>query len=369
MINTSAEPKYIQLANHVRELIATGELQVGDRLPSYVEFYRRFGATTATVQRVCHLLEQEQLIERRSGSGIYVAVPRRERTNNIGLIATAAHQTPRTPLHIRLMGALNQAAASADQHLLYLGTETNWDENAMNNVDGVLVCGTEYPGTTFKNLPPQLPVVSLLNLIEGINSVGIDEYQAGRVVARHLVEAGHRHIACLLEKQPLECRRRLAGVIDYLHENGIEMETSSIRLTDRVYAPEQNWSTDQPYREWACRQMQDWLKNGWQQSGCTALIVQNEVAAIGAIQTLQAAGINVPEDVSIITFDGTELCDLISPSICAVTLPLEQIGTKAVERLLQKIELNDKETQATVLPIQLRLGQSVASPALAESIP
>ena len=363
MTTTSAEPKYIQLANHVRQLIQSGELKAGDRLPSYVEFYRRFGATTATVQRVCHLLEQEQLIERRSGSGIYVAQPRRARTNNICLIASAAHQTPRTPFQTRLIGALNQAATGAGQHLLYLGTEAGWYKNAMDNVDGVLVCGTEYPDTTFENLPAQLPVVSLLNIIEGVNSVGIDEYQAGRMAARHLLEARHRRIACLMERQPLECRRRLAGVTDYLQENGIELEADWTRLTGKVYAPENSWNTDQPYREWACQQMQEWLDNGWREAGCTALIVQNEVAAIGAIQTLQAAGIQVPEEVSVITFDGTELCDLISPSISAVALPLEQIGTRAVELLLQQIERNDNQTQAIVLPIQLRPGQSVIPPA------
>lgn len=363
MAKANVEPKYIQLANHVRQLIESGELKAGDRLPSHVEFYRRFGATTATVQRVCHLLEQEQLIERRSGSGIYVTEPRRVRTNNIGLIASAAHQTPRIPLHTRLIGALNSAAADAGQHLLYLGTETGWNQNAVDNVDGVLVCGTENPHIAFQNLPAALPAVSLLNIIEGVNSVGIDEYQAGRMAVRHLLDAGHQRIACLLEKQPQECRRRLAGISDYLHENGIELETEWARLTEKVYTPENRWNTAQPYREWACQHMQEWLDDGWHQTGCTGLIVQNEVAAIGVIQTLQAAGVKVPTEVSVITFDGTELCDLISPPISAVAWPLEQIGTRAVELLLQQIEHSNDHTQSIVLPIQLRLGQSVTPPA------
>lgn len=351
--------KYVQLAQYLREQIQSGELQAGDRLPTYAELYRRFGATTATVQRVCNLLEQERLIERRSGSGVYVAPPRRPKTHRIGLIASAAHQAPTIPFHTRLMGALATAVADSKQQLLYLGTEDAWDAGASSHVDGILVIGVENPTSTFKNLPPNIPVISLLNIIEGINSVGIDEYQAGRMAANHLLNAGHRRIACLMEKFPIECRRRVAGIADALLERGITTEANWVRLTEKVYSPDSSWKTDQPYREWACREMEDWLNNGWAEAGCSALIVQNEVAAIGAIQTIQATGMQVPDQISVITFDGTELCDLISPQISAVALPLEQIGTKAIEVLNQQIKSKESQWQSTILPIQLRPGQSV----------
>ncbi len=358
MSETTQQPKYIQLADHLRELIHTGELKVGDRLPSYVEFYRRFGATTATVQRVCNILEKEQLIERRLGSGVYVAQPSQETTGNIGLIASLAFQAPKSPYHVRLMGALTQAVASSGQHLLYLGTKDSWDPNACHKVDGVLLVSDD-PVPVVEQLPPNFPVVSLLAVEENMTCVGIDEYHAGRLAARHLVEKGHRRIACLMERELHDCRRRLAGISDVLLEAGIQAEANWMRLTDNVCDPDILQKIAQPYRKWACDEMMDWLANGWQETGCTAIIVQNEVAAIGVVQTFQATGIQVPEQVSVITFDGTEVCDLITPHISAVAIPLEQIGIKAVEVLTQQIQNARYEPQTLTLPLHLRLGDSV----------
>jgi DNA-binding LacI/PurR family transcriptional regulator len=105
--------------------------------------------------------------------------------------------------------------------------------------------------------------------------------------------------------------------------------------------------------------MMDWLAKEWEETGCTAIIVQNEVAAIGVVQTLQATGIKVPEEVSVITFDGTEVCDLITPHISAVAIPLEQIGIKAVEVLTNQIQNDRYQPQTLTLPLHLRLGDSV----------
>jgi len=330
-----------------------------------------------TLHTALRELEKRQVLHIVHGVGIFVkeagehnenstdaaAHENRDRkTGSIGLIASMAYQMPKNPFHIRLMGAITQAVTASQQHLLYLGTEHNWDVEALHKVDGVLILGSEELSPILQKVPPEFPVISLLAVAENVDSVGIDEYQAGHLAARHLLKAGHRRIACLMEKRPLECRRRFAGISDALLEADIEVETDWLRLTDKVYGSHRSWKTDQPYREWACEEMADWLQNDWEETGCTALIVQNEIAAIGAIQVMQAAGVRVPEEVSVITFDGTDLCDLISPHISAVALPLEQIGIKAVEVLNRCIEQGkSKEVQAVVLPLHLRPGGSVHS--------
>lgn len=47
------------------------------------------------------------------------------------------------------------------------------------------------------------------------------------------------------------------------------------------------------------------VKGGWRETGCSAILVQNDVAAIGVIQILQKEGIKVTEEVSVMGFDGT----------------------------------------------------------------
>jgi LacI family transcriptional regulator len=69
----------------------------------------------------------------------------------------------------------------------------------------------------------------------------------------------------------------------------------------------------------------------------------------------------VPEEVSVMGFDGTEMCDLVSPRITAVALPFEQIGIKAIEILNRQISGEQSLPQAIMLPLGLRAGESVAA--------
>lgn len=361
MPTTAQKPRYVQLAEQLRERIGSGELKIGDRLPSYSEMYREFGAAPATVQRVCDLLEQEQLIERRGGSGVYVAQPRRDSTGNIGFIGSTAYQIPKSPAYVRLMNGVHQALEPVQQHLLYLGGVDSWDVEACSKVDGVLICNSEETPEILRKLPPHLPRVSILTVTEGVTCVGVDDFGGARMAVRHLVNLGHRRIACLMEKNPSEARRRYAGYCDALQEAGIEVDPRWVRLTENVLHVGEKWTTEQPYREWARQQMCAWLREGWPETGCTAILVQNDVAAIGMVQTLQQEGIRVPEQVSVMGFDGTEMCDLVSPRISAVALPFEQIGARAMEILNRQISGERSSPQVIMLPLDLRLGESVTA--------
>ena len=357
---TTSKPKYVQLAEQLRARIHSGELKVGDRLPSYAEMYRDHGATTATMQRVCDLLEQENLIERRNSSGVYVADPASHLTGNIGFIGSAAYEMPKTPVQVHLMNGVHQALESA-QHLLYLGGTDSWDMEACKKVDGVLIFNSEETPEILRALPPRLPRVSILTVADDVTCVGVDDFGGARMAVRHLFNLGHRRIACLMEKIPSEARRRYAGYCDAFQEAQIEIDPAWVRLTENVLHLGEQWTTEQPYREWARHQMSSWLKDGWRESGCTAILAQNDVAAIGIIQILQKEGIRVPEEVSVMGFDGTEMCDLVSPRITAVALPFEQIGIKAIEILNRQISGEQPSLQVTMLPLGLRAGESVAA--------
>ena len=80
------------------------------------------------------------------------------------------------------------------------------------------------------------------------------------------------------------------------------------------------------------------------------------------MQVLQEAGIDVPGEVSVIGFDGTPLCDYVAPRLCAVEIPLVEMGAKAMELLNQRIEDPAAPAQTIVMPLRIREGNSVAPP-------
>ena len=71
--------------------------------------------------------------------------------------------------------------------------------------------------------------------------------------------------------------------------------------------------------------------------GPTALVVANDIAAIGAIAAVENTGRRVPEDVSVIGYDGISLGALRRVNLTTIAQPLEQLGRRAAERILGRI--------------------------------
>lgn len=357
--STFTQSKYRTLAEQLRQQIKRGALQPGDRLPSFVELRALHGATPTTANQVYTLLEQEGLVERQQGRGTFVARHKSVLTGNIGFVGQSYKGSG--PFNAHIMEGVQQAVTAHHQHLLYMGTDYTLDLQACAKMDGALICNIEDTATVANRLPLLMPRVSLLIAADGMPSVIANDYEGARKATQHLINLGHRRIACLMEKYFSIPRRRFAGYRDALQDADIEMDSQLVRLTKNAKESEPS-NPRQYYLEWGKTQMRQWLRNGWQESGATAILVQNEVAAIGVMQILEEEGIRVPDDVSIIGFDGTEISELVTPHLTAMRLPLAEIGTKAVEILNRQIGEEEINEQVIALPMVLNNGESVAPP-------
>ena len=106
----SSAPKYMKLAEEFRLRIQNGELQPGDRLPSFVELREQLGMGQSTLERAYALLEQDALIYREAGRGIFVALPsRRPQTGVIGLWGITPVKAEH-PYYSQLLSGVQQAA-------------------------------------------------------------------------------------------------------------------------------------------------------------------------------------------------------------------------------------------------------------------
>src|SRR5690606_22508944 len=129
MSTTVKRPKYAAIAGELRERIQSGQLQAGDQLPTFDEMCALYGVTPTTVVRVYGLLEQEELGERVHGRGIFVAEPQRKLTGNIGVIGTEGVRQ-NSDYYNRLMRGFEDAALQHQQHLLFLGTDLDWNKQS-----------------------------------------------------------------------------------------------------------------------------------------------------------------------------------------------------------------------------------------------
>jgi DNA-binding LacI/PurR family transcriptional regulator len=345
----------IQLAEHIRQQIATGVLRAGDRLLSYNEMRRQHGVHSVAVQRVYEQLAREGLIVREQGRGTFVADivpgPRQKavvRQGTIGVAGKGFAFREYSPYWVNLLCGIRQVCDEAENQILLLDFESNrgWEK-----ADGVLICDWSNR-MTMQFLPPGMPCVSVMVPAPNIASVYADDYCGAHAATGYLLKLGHRNIACLHSKDAFVSERRRAGWREALLAHGIAACPSWERNMGRG-----KYDFGERFVTRGHLIMSRWLQSDWAELGCTAILAQNDETAIGVIQALREAKIRVPEDVSVVGFDGVQ-GEYSSLRLTTMEVPLKEIGKAAMSLLLREVNQEKIGAAHHVFPVALRTGQS-----------
>lgn len=155
-----------------------------------------------------------------------------------------------------------------------------------------------------------------------------DDDSAVREVVDHLHELGHRHIAHLAGPQTVSTgRARLDAFAAACAERGLRPPETEIA---GAFAAEPGAR--------ACERL---LERG---AAFTAIFAANDLIALGALQTLRAAGRRVPDDVSLVGYNDMPLVDLVDPPLTTVKVPQYEMGQQAAELLLAVMQGDDGAT-------------------------
>jgi LacI family transcriptional regulator len=245
------------------------------------------------------------------------------------------------------------AAARASGHLLVIG-ETEGDpeverllieEMLDRQVDGIVYVRLVHSEVAVPDSLRRGRVV-LLNCVDRtttLPAVVPDEWQGGRTAADVLLDAGLAGRVFVVGEDPtpnaLAGPLRLAGLRSRLHETGH-------RLAGVVPC---DWTVEAAHDA-----VHLWLMSGVQP---TALVCLNDRVAMGTYQALASNGLDVPRDVSVISFDGSELASWLRPPLTTVALPFAALGARAVQLLLDGARRGEPE----LVPMTVQQGRSVAS--------
>lgn len=159
-----------------------------------------------------------------------------------------------------------------------------------------------------------------------VDQVLVDNDQGGYLAGEHLINLGHRRIACLVGPNDLTpSAGRIAGFQRALADAGLAVVAEGlVRGNGR---PDGGAA--------AVRRL---LERGMIAAGdVTAIFAFNDQMAIGAIGALQRAGRRVPEDISVIGFDDIPLSAAIFPALTTIAQPIGEMGAVGVRLLLDRI--------------------------------
>jgi LacI family transcriptional regulator len=90
-----------------------------------------------------------------------------------------------------------------------------------------------------------------------------------------------------------------------------------------------------------------------------AVICLSDRLAFGAYQAAYEAGLRIPDQLSIVSFDDSELAGWLRPELTSIALPHDELGRRAVRLLLAA----DRGTRTVLVPMPVRERESVAPPA------
>ena len=171
---------------------------------------------------------------------------------------------------------------------------------------------------------------------EGIrfNSVELDSQKPGFMMAEHLVQLGHRHIAFIsapVVKKEISRTRRLAGLQQYYRESGLD--PTLIKL----FCPTLKAYADYPHTGAEYQAGYDMtIRALAAETPATAFVGNSDDIAFGILAALADRGIRVPQDVSVAGFDNHRLSGMPQISLTTVEHSAWRKGQNAVEMIHKK---------------------------------
>lgn len=331
------------------------------RKPRLIDVAREAGCSIATVSRAMSqpgLVQPETLERILHTAGRLGYVPNRKaralvsgQSETIGVVVP----TLNSPIFSATLQEMQRLFAAHGYQLLIASHDYDVANEAAalaqlisHGVDGLIVVGADRPQSTWTMLGASgIPLVQMWEGRTGIDRVLVDNFEAGRLVTRHLLGLGHRRFGVICGELRNNDRQkaRVDGVRAELDAHGLALTQTQISEQALSLAAGRA----------GCMMLMEMVPRP------SAIIGTADLLAIGAMIEAQRRGISIPQSCSIAGIDNVDFAAHLAPSLTTVDIPAARLGTEAAALLLRR--LNNEEGNLDVkitLPINLVVRHSSA---------
>lgn len=257
------------------------------------------------------------------------------RTGTIGLVLPDLTN----PFFPALAQAVIQAARGHGYSVLLTDTEGELEAEhhaidllAGRGVDGLVWFPIADDGT-LPSLADSIPAVVLDRALAGYDVIQADYAEGGRLAAEHLLALGHRRIGVISGPHAASSARARA-----------EAAMEAIRRQGQLA-----WHVHNAF----ALDLEPAVTAALDSDTATAVIAGADLIAIGTVRHLQARGLSVPGDVSVMGFDDIPWAQLNSPPLSTIEMPVEEMAVEAVETLLHRIAHRGEARRRVVFNVAL----------------
>lgn len=257
-------------------------------------------------------------------------------TKNLGLIVADITN----PTFFDIIRGAGRSAALRDYTLVLAESSESGDaeltaaRRMLGTVDGLILASPRMDDEDIRILAGDKPVVVIHREIQGIPCVIPDGATGIGQAVRALTAHGHKKLVYVAgPPRSWMSERRWEGI-------HAACEWSSLVAT--------RMDSTTPTLEGGRR-----VARAVRESGATAVMTYNDLLAIGLMQELQAAGVAVPDALSIVGFDDIFGADFTTPSLTTIRSPLGECGSLAARLMLDLLGGSESETQTLLAETEL----------------
>ena len=346
----SMEPLYVQVKNHIISSIENGEIKIGDKLMSENEMLRFYGVGRVTIRNALSELVSEGCLRKEQGLGTFVMTyPKKAKRLNIDVLLDAG-DTYFVPAY--MLKGISPVLEQNNCNLLMHDTkhDNRHIVQLMQSIldrgtDGVLVepvfhtpCSEEMDGVLARYARAEIPVVAMLGKIshENVINLNIDDEYGTEVATRYLLECGHRRILGLFYEKDRNPVRRVKGF-----RNAFRGASDA----DAYEITTAGWEEE--------------VLHLVREKKITAIQCYNDHVAVECLRVLVENGIRVPQDISLVGFDDSEIAQNSIPRLTTMTHPKDHLGRAAAEAVLRRIRNPEEMIESVTYRPGLVIRQSV----------
>lgn len=361
-------PRHAQVQRILRDMVVSGRLRPGDKIPAELQIADALGVSKMTVNKALLALTASGLFVREVGRGTFVAEPHRRNGDaahaaDVGMvprIALSFVEGARNVLDSDYYGTIYRGVVdvleaqglSEGMTLTPAASQDYCADDERQPAEGRLIIAPRASSIAsiqaLWDAGKPLVVVGASWPSMGVPSVDSDNVGGAMEAVRYLSELGHKRIALLMaEPETANTQDRIVGYRRALMMAGGVQDPAYEVCAEKV------WQVgDEPAARLAAL-----LRAG--DAPVTAIFAAGHYLALEAMNVVRAAGLRVPEDVSVLGYDDPLSAQLVYPSLTTVRQPLYEMGKRAAERLVRLMRgAEERAAIREVLPAQVVVRRS-----------
>jgi len=313
---------------------------------------QELGLSTATVSNVIHgktkkvsgetVKRVQELVEKRgyipSMAGILLA------QNDSKIIGVVVNDHQKYEGHVLedgfISASLNALSKEIDAagDFMMVKVTTKWNEivrfASMWNMEGLVIigfCEQDYKKLRESMHIPFVVYDGYFRETQKICNLTIDNYDGGYQVGNYLKRMGHKRVLCLSDNFVCMDWERIDGCIAALGEDAVRFMQLPMRTEERIDF----------YR-----------KKETEILACTAVFAVSDFYAVELMHYLQGKGVSVPEDISVVGFDDSPICNYCNPLLTTVRQDFGERAKNAIT-ILRNLKMGIEERMVVKLPVFL----------------